>query len=313
MNDQDSGAPRRWLWRGLQLLGTTLAFLYILWRVDMHEVIEAGRELPALSMAGAIGFTALNLVVGALRWRILMAAYGAMPPRLWVLVRLYYIGFFYNTYLPGGVGGDLVRGVVTRKSFEAGGTTGGLTVVFVERVLGLCGLLCVVAFVTAIAPPVDLPGLRTATAFGLLAGLGAVIGVAASRRLAPRLPRRLARIAKGIPELRSPTRFAAAFGLSLVTQSLVALTGWSLLVGFSSSVSLFDAFIVVPVAAATAFLPFTVGGAGAREAALVALATAVTDLSDAQAAAGSLLLWASQLLVAAVGGILQATHREPNR
>ena len=69
---------------------------------------------------------------------------------------------------------------------------------------------------------------------------------------------------------------------------------------------------MVPLAAATAFLPITVGGAGAREAVYVALCGTLFGMPEADALAASLGLWLAHLAVGAAGGVAQlARARRP--
>jgi uncharacterized membrane protein YbhN (UPF0104 family) len=68
----------------------------------------------------------------------------------------------------------------------------------------------------------------------------------------------------------------------------------------------------VPLAAATAFLPITVGGAGARETVYVALCGQLFGMPPADALAASLGLWLAHLVVGAAGGVAQlAQPRQP--
>jgi hypothetical protein len=89
---------------------------------------------------------------------------------------------------------------------------------------------------------------------------------------------------------------------------LVGLAGFLFLESQLATVTLGDALVIVPVATATAFLPFTVGGAGAREAAFIVLCGTALGMNASSATAASLMLWGSQLTVAAVGGLLQLLY-----
>jgi uncharacterized membrane protein YbhN (UPF0104 family) len=249
----------------------------------------------------------VNLVIGAFRWRVLLSAYGAAAiPSFGRLVHAYYVGFFYNTYFPGGVGGDVVRGVLTRRAFGEAGATSSVAVVFVERILGLGGLLLLVAGSTLAAPRPGTEAVLPAAGLGLLAA-GAVIGaIAGGRRLGgiAALPERIAGFLRGLPALERPVAFALALALSLVTHSFVALTGWCVLVGLHPDVGFLDAVIVVPLSMATAFLPVSVGGLGVREAAFERLATGLLGVSTPDAVAAALLIDLTQFLVAGAGGLL---------
>jgi uncharacterized protein (TIRG00374 family) len=78
------------------------------------------------------------LFLMAVRWRILMLASGVTIP-FWILVRLHYMSFFFNTFMPGGAGGDIIKVVyVTRHSEQKAEAA---IMVLIDRVVGLAGLL----------------------------------------------------------------------------------------------------------------------------------------------------------------------------
>ena len=93
--------------------------------------------------AGTIGiFTIAHIIVG-LRWWLLLRAQGIFIP-FWAAVRLYFLGWFYNNFMPSSVGGDLIRAwYVTRhtdKRFEAALS------VFVDRAIGLSSTMIIAVF-----------------------------------------------------------------------------------------------------------------------------------------------------------------------
>jgi uncharacterized membrane protein YbhN (UPF0104 family) len=301
-----SAVRRRRIMLGLRI-GTTLAAVaYVALRVDLRAVGGALLRVSPLAFLIACASTAMNLVVGSLRWRILLRAYGAPHvPSLATLVRLNYIGFFYNTCLPGGLGGDVVRGYASRAAFGDAGVTGAGAVVLVDRVLGLVGLLLVVAF-TATFFPLPVADANHVTAISLV-GIGmstsAVVAIALGRSIAPRLPGSLRRYAEQLPAIVHYPPFGLAIVLSLVTQSVVAWTGHVIVGSLAPSVSLTDSLVVVPLAMATAFLPFLVGGTGAREEVFARLYGPL-GVAASDAVAASLLVWLTQIVVSLVGGVL---------
>ncbi len=290
----------------IQIAGSACGFAYIAAVADLGAAFDAALSAPLTSLGAAIAIGFATLGVGALRWQILLRAYGATQvPALRRLYLIYLVGLFYNCYLPGGVGGDVVRGVVSREAFGAEGVTRGIAVVTVERALGLSGLLLVCAGALYARPvPTAIPS-EAALGLAVACTVGVVVGLAWARRLAPRLPGALARVAGALPRARSLGSIGIALALSVVTQLGVALAGHAVLSAIEPRAMLADSLFIVPLAAATAFLPITVGGAGAREAAFVVLAATVIGTSQDRATAASLLLWASQLVVAGVGGIVQ--------
>lgn len=288
------------------MVGTVAALAWVATRVDLGAVKAALTRIPLASFAIATGLVAANVVAGAVRWRVLLRAYGATRiARFATLVRLYFVAMFYNTYLPGAVTGDVGRGVVTRDAFADEGATGALAVVLVERALGLFGLFALLATgLVASRGAVDRGALWWWTVLGSAGSLALVAAIPLARTLGPHLPARLARIAGKLPALRDRRSFVVAVALSIATQALVAVAGWLLLAALAP-IDLAAALLVVPLAAATAFVPITVGGAGAREAVYITLCGALFGMPEGDAVAASLGLWLAHLVVGAAGGVAQ--------
>jgi len=302
---------RRWLRVALPVVGTTGGLAWIATHVSYGDAGDALARIPLATFALAAALVAANVVAGALRWQQLMRAYGArrIPPLVW-LVRLYFVAFFYNNYLPGAVAGDIGRGVVARDAFEGEGATGALAVVLVERALGLFALFALLGLGLVISgDAVDSRALWWWTAIGGAGSCAIVAAIPVARRLERFLPGPLARIAARLPALTDRGAFASSIALSIVTQALIALAGWSLLAALGP-IDLGASLLVVPLAAATTFLPITVGGAGAREAVYVELCGRLFGWPKADALAASLGLWLAHLAVGAVGGVMQLAARK---
>ncbi len=293
----------------LRVLGTAAGLAFIAWRVDLGAARAALARIPLATFAIAIAAVAANVVIGALRWRVLLVAYGATAiPRAGRLVQLYFVAFFYNNYLPGAVAGDVARGVVTRDAFATEGATGALAVVLVERVLGLLALFALLAVGLVATGDASGATLWWWTVLGSAGSLALVAMIPLARRIAPHLPGKLATFATRLPQLRDARAFVAAIALSIATQLCVAFAGW-LLLDALAPIAWTASLLVVPLAAATAFLPITVGGAGAREAVYVALCGRLFGMPEADALAASLGLWLAHLAVGAMGGIAQLVTR----
>lgn len=295
----------------VRVLGTVAALAWVASHVELASVRDALARIPPQAFALAVGLVAANVVVGAVRWRVLLRAYGAtrIAP-LPALVRLYFIAFFYNNYLPGAVTGDVGRAVVTRDAFADQGATGALAIVFVERALGLFGLFALLAAgLVATHGALDVRALWWWTVLGSAGSLALVAAIPLARGLGPRLPARLARLAGKLPALRDGRAFVIAIALSVLTQALVATAGWLLLAQLAP-IGPGASLLVVPLAAATTFLPITVGGAGAREAVYVTLCGSLFGMPRGDALAASLGLWLAHLIVGAAGGLAQLARNE---
>lgn len=298
---QPRGRGRKRIWLAVRLAVAAAALLWTLSRVSLDEMLQSASRVTPWAAAGAIALNFLNLGIGALRWKILLRAYGSRhSPSVPFLARVYLVGMFYNTFLPGNVVGDALRAHTTRRAFD--GAAGSYLIVAIERVFGLAGLLTLGASVLAVHPIggiAHLPELAAcALGLALLAAASPLIG----RRLARWLPRRIASIAEKLPPVTTPSLLVVVLALSVCTQTVVALTGHLLVSSIQPAVALGDSLVLVPLALIAVYFPITVAGLGVREAAFVLLFTGVgVDRADATAA--SLAFLAAQLVVALAGGL----------
>jgi uncharacterized protein (TIRG00374 family) len=94
-----------------------------------------GQLSPWIFIVALAGYTAGQFAVG-LRWWILLRTQGIFIS-LSAAIRLVFLGLFYNNFMPGAVGGDLVRAWYatkhTERRFEA------VLSVLVDRLVGLVG------------------------------------------------------------------------------------------------------------------------------------------------------------------------------
>lgn len=295
---------KAWMWRLLQAAVTLGAIAWILSLTDADTLLRAFGRISLATFAGACGVILIAIMIAAYRWQLLFRGFGAPNPPSWPqLARLYLIGQFYNTYLPGGMVGDVVRGVASREAFGERGMTGGIAVVFFERVLGLNGMLLLTAAVTTLHPLRGIQYLTLLGAAGLLSALAILVGLAFARRIAPHLPAPLAALLNALP---IPQRFGpilAATGLSVIIHGLAGLTGHVLVASIHPATALWDSMVIVPLALSAAFLPITVSGAGVREAAGASL-YGLVDVPESAAVAGLLATWACTAVVAILGGVL---------
>lgn len=294
---------RRWLSLAARVAVGGVIVWWLVSYVSFRELWEAIKSISLLALVPALFFSVAIVFIGGLRWRAMMRAFGAEEtPPLGELVRLFFVGLFYNTYLPGGAGGDVVRGVVTRRYFTA--SAGSYVVVVLERLIGLAGMGLVFVLGLIIGPHVFTweemrPWLL------VVAGLVAVVAIfiLASGKLSHHL--------RQLPGLRSPGLLAWSFGLSLASHFCGITVGYALAVGMDLPLGYAAMVLVVPVALTMG----TFGGIGPREVTLVALFH-LLGINSEQAVALSLAYGAVTLATAGVGGVIQlvqgrvGVHRE---
>jgi uncharacterized membrane protein YbhN (UPF0104 family) len=165
-----------WRWARLAAAAGTLAVL--VWRLGTSPFLDGLRMVDATALAAASGLALLTTVCCAWRWRIVAGGLGLDLP-LGRAVAAYYRSLFLNVTVPGGVVGDVHRGVSHGR--DASDVARGLRAVGWERSAGQ-----VVQIVLTVAVLLVLPSpVRTTMPLVALAVLAAAAGIALAARLRP--------------------------------------------------------------------------------------------------------------------------------
>ncbi len=250
------GVSGRW-WALAQATGGVAVLTVLVVQVGGRPFAEGLDAVRPSSMALALAVVAGTSVCGAQRWRLVARGYG-VDLRLRAATAAYYRSQFLNSVLPGGILGDVHRGLSHRT----------LRSVWWERVVGQAVAVALALLVALVAWPVE-----TAPSTPLLAAF-AVAGIAVVAILVVVLADR------GVLE---PEVVPAVLGLSVLVATghgiVFVVAARSLEVDATMS-TLLPLALVVLVAAA---VPVHVAGWGPREGA----AAWIFSVSGLGAAAGT--------------------------
>ena len=183
-------APRRRIgWRWLKPAAAAATLAVLVWRVGTGPFLDGLRAVDGGALAAAVGLAVLTTVCCAWRWRIVARGLGVDLP-LGTAVAAYYRSLFLNVTLPGGVVGDVHRGISHGR--EASDVGLGLRAVAWERSAGqVVQVVLTVAVLLVVPSPV-----RGTMPLVVLALLAVGAGVALAMRMRPtagRLRRAVAR------------------------------------------------------------------------------------------------------------------------
>ncbi len=244
-------------------------------RFDELRAVLAGarwRWLPPM-----VATALLDLVIRALRWRILLSR--AVEAPVGMLIQLEAIGLAVNNVLFARLG-EVARGVLAARELKIPVAT-ALSSVVVERALDVWALLAVFSGAAALSG--DLVALPVRQAAGLLlTGVAAALlclafaeralepGGAVERRLRrwPKVHDLVAQLVLGAAVLRRPRAALPALGLSLTLWLLDALVYWfgARALGLGDIVDLPRSMLILGWAGAGAALPAAPGAIGTFEA-----------------------------------------------
>ncbi|GAT33754.1 hypothetical protein TSACC_22172 [Terrimicrobium sacchariphilum] len=265
----------------LQIVVTVLLLCWIFRdptkRDQMATALHTANFLWLIPGALAVG---IAFSLQTQRWRILLAAQD-IHMGWWRAMRIFLIGAFFNLFLPGGTGGDVVKIFYAMKETKDRKSAAFLSVL-VDRMMGLLGLvavaatLCTLEFNLLFSKPITQ---------ALMGSLGIILGGSLTFivggflvdyfRLAHKLPTWLPLHAKILEfatafstYARSPKTLLATFGISIPSHLLMFLAfyfaarAFGLFGGFDG---LIDVFAVLPAIMTIASLPVSLSGLGVRE------------------------------------------------
>jgi uncharacterized membrane protein YbhN (UPF0104 family) len=123
----------RTVWAWARLVGSALVIAFLVWRLGTGPFIDGVRRVDGRALAAAAAIAVLTTVCAAWRWKIVAGGLGVQLS-LSAAVAAYYRSQFLNVTLPGGVVGDVHRGVTHGRDVSDVGR--GLRAVAWERSAG---------------------------------------------------------------------------------------------------------------------------------------------------------------------------------
>ncbi len=310
----------------LKVTVTVLGLGYVLFNVEIAEIQAAVVNVHWGWLTLAFFFVTASLVLRAYRWLLLLRGLKVIIG-FGRLVELYFVGNFFNAFLPSGFGGDAVRIVEVARNVPANVAAG---TVIVDRLTGLLMLFVLALLALPFRPsdfPQDLFWLITAVSIiGLISG-GVLLEGSLIKRFGRWLPAKLSPvgdgpIAKLLQAVQGCGRRAIFGALFVSTIFNLLLVSWWYLVGLSIGleVSFFYYLLVVPIMSVTLLVP-SVSGLGVREY-LAPLLFAGAGVEAGSAVALSLLVFAIMRLSSLLGAPIyifstlqtkqKITPKEPN-
>lgn len=269
-------------------IAVTIALLYFVFR-DPAKRAQMG---TALQLANywwmALGILAYIVVeiAAAIRWQVLLRVQGIRLSNRRV-GGLFLIGMFYNQFMPGGTGGDIIKSYLLLKE-TPDKKAGALLAVIFDRVIGLTALICITGILIALRYQWLSQTRETRQLlYILLIVLGSsVLGLVTSFLISGfdllnRLPHRLPGREKLIEISAAYHLYArhwqatlVAFGMSVIAHLATfttflcvayALHAEDLRVTPPTPVAVIDFFAIMPIERTISSLPISFGGAGWRE------------------------------------------------
>jgi len=295
--------------------------LYALFsRVDAGAVLTVLSNTQLSYLPAALCLLVVAQLLSAVRWGLLARSLG-FDNSFAEFARFYWIGMFFNLFLPSIIGGDVGRAFYLVQSKKASSSsklqwTGkAATSVITDRAVGMMALVWMTAVMLLVSPVSKLPESVRYVTFAL------AIAIPLLWFLLTFLSRFLQRwfytfgagVADALDTYRSNSRLAMfvlalAVGIQLLTSIMYLPIGWSLGIDLPRSY----AFVTYAMVVLLSALPITFYGIGIRESALVFMLAPI-DVPAEKALAFGVLWFFTVLILNLTGGVaflIRTPHSE---
>ncbi len=172
----------------LLIVKLTVAAALLVWVLKNVEWAELGTKIRSadvpLLLIALCGFVVSLVIIGIRCWYLLR--FQGISISLWEMIRLTFLGQFFNAVVPGTVGGDLVKAYYASKHTTNKGAA--IITVFVDRLIGLTELsllaatMIFVVWTTGLTEASELHNPTIAVCIAL-SGVGGIVVFLFSRRV----------------------------------------------------------------------------------------------------------------------------------
>lgn len=302
----------------LKIVVSAVLFTIILLKADVTEVISNFRLLDPLYIPLIITFLVLNYIVSSIRWKKLLIFENSEKVTVTFLTKLYFIGAFFNNFMPTSIGGDVYK--IFRLGNKIDSKSNAFSATFMERFTGMIALVLISYL--GIVKTWDfwmslLPASIKQNALLLIVFQGAVFlgfwvaafaGFASLKFLSKKI-NKLAGLYDSLMVYKNERGVLAwAFITSFIVQLLAIFTQYFIFKGMGIDLPIFYSLAVFPVITLASFFVPSLNGVGVQDALYIQLFQTV-GVSGSLALSASILYHIFRLLVSLVGGVFYAMDK----
>lgn len=289
-----------------KILKTSVSLILLGWllsHIDLPTTWHLFQNFDLIYLIPALLLSLSGILLSVYKWSAILKSIGHNAP-FESLLRILWIGLFFNNFLPGRTGGDLVR-LYSLSQMIQNGLRATLSIVL-DRGLNLIALIAIGAL--AFYPNATLWTIhwsQTYTVWGLL-----VVLSSCSFLLLPRIKTFIQKQMQEVYRaLKSITAIQMVFilALALLYQTTMILSHVFIATGLGQKVATAHFFYLIPLTALTTLLPISLNGLGVREGTFV-LAFTQVGMTSENAVALSLFATLLTMLVSLIGGIFYARN-----
>lgn len=305
----------------LKILISFFLFYIILGQVDFNLVIENIKIMNVNYIVLVIFLIILNYLVSSVRWKYLILDAKNKKITVMLLAKFYFIGSFFNNFMPTSMGGDVYKIFALSKVVKS--KTNAFTSTFIERFTGMIALVLIsyIGLIKTMSTWIDLlpEFVRENIYYVNFVKFSIFVGFWAGTVFAFFLLKAFSnkigffkKILDSFLQYKDNKRVILnAILTSFVVQILAILSQYFVFSALSVELPLFHAIAVFPVITLAGFFIPSLNGLGIQDALFIQFFSIVGVSSDV-ALTASIMYHFSRLFVSLIGGVLYIIPTKSN-
>lgn len=316
--DGDKQPKQRKWWRYFSIILAIVLIIIILRSISIDALLESLRTVDTGLLFVAWWLNIVVVLLMAYRWRILYNIVDE-PPTYQLLTRVTFVSIFFNTILPSIVGGDTYRTVSLGKGSKQSDMEQSFSVIFVDRIMGLVGLMVLGCLGLILNRDVVIPPIVTALTVILLTAFIALLILSMfnpvyqfllrtfswlSERHFRLIESILTRIHSNIALYRKHKLLLwQALFLALVQRLCWLVAGYIISESLDLNLTVMTFIVFLPIIEIIRLIPITIQGIGVREG-LFILFFGTVGVVNADAVLLATLIYLMSSLIGLLGGAI---------
>ena len=298
----------------IKVFVTLLPIYLILKNIDLNITVELIANIGLLYLVSAMAVLLLQILVMTHRWKIVLDNL-SIDLSFKSIIRIFWIGLFFNQILPTSIGGDAMRGhYLYQRGYSFVKTSQG---VLIDRIIGLIALVFLVIITLPLGLQlVDSDNARWGLIIILISSIFALTLLLNINQISSRFQKwDLINKFSSIMAVIKNNIFSLNPGFKLLLISLLVhflsiLTMIILAIGMQLELKIIGLLVIVPVVTLLMMLPISIAGWGIREGAMI-IGLGFLGVGAENAFALSLLYGLLMLSISIPGGVIWVVTSKP--
>jgi uncharacterized membrane protein YbhN (UPF0104 family) len=282
----------------LKILVSGALLWFIFYRIDKATLVENFRLLDVRFIPLIVLLIIVNYIVSSVRWKKLLIYENTSHVTVGYLTSLYFIGSFFNNFMPTSIGGDVYK--IFKLSKKIGSAPNAFSATFMERFSGVVVLMLISLFST-----VKFVGWWTLLLFvGFI--LAFFAGLFVLRFLSTKNKKLKEMYTAMVAYKNNGNVLVFAAITSLIVQLMSLFSQYFIFVAIGAELPIFHALLVFPLITLASFFIPSLNGLGVQDYLYMNLFSTLSGIPVEISLSASILYHFFRLGVSLIGGVLYA-------